>query len=449
MFFPRFRLRRPFLHFALALLLAGSFSGCGGGSSSTSPGGITPPQTDTRPVITSISPAGAQVGSITFTLTVKGRNFTNGAKVRWNGSERPTAYVSATELRADISSADVATAGTAKVVVANSSPGFEFSAESSFAINNPVPVLYSLNPLRITAGSPATSLILYGENFVPDSVVLFGGAGRTGSLINSTRLVVALTAADLAAARSVSLSVRNPVPGGGTSGQIALDVAAPGLYVSTRSLPPGASGKAYDYALAAAGGIAPYSWALASGALPAGLTLSADGAITGTAPVVMVDTAFQFGAKVTDFTGSTVTETLAVTVRTAAPGRNDSCGPTTASPISSGVVRASLSPYGDVDVYRFQAGAGARITAGIRAQRLSLYGDPTSPDVFLDSFLEILNGDCARMTYNDDLELGVVLDSQISDFYISTAGTYYLRVSDLRGDGRPDFIYELELSGAE
>ena len=28
-------------------------------------------------------------------------------------------------------------------------------------------------------------------------------------------------------------------------------------------------------------------------------------------------------------------------------------------------------------------------------------------------------------------------------------GTYYIRVSDLRGDGRPDFIYDLSLSGAD
>ena len=434
---------------ATALLLILFAAGCGGGGSSPPAGGITPPQTDTRPVITSLSPSSAQVGAITFTLTVKGKNFTSGAEVRWNGSERPTAYVSATELRADISSADVASAGTAKVVVWNLSPKVEFSAEASFAINNPVPVLYSLNPLRITAGSPATTLVLYGENFVPGSLVQIDGAGRTGTIINSTRLSVTLTAADLAAARSVPIQVRNPSPGGGTSGQIALSVAAPGLYVSTRSLPPGASGRTYDYALRAEGGIAPYSWALASGALPPGIALSADGALTGTAPAVAGDTAFPFGARVTDSAGSTVTGTLAVTVRGAAPGRNDACGPTTASPISNGVIRASLSPYGDVDVYRFQAGAGARITAGILAQRLSLSGDPTSPDIFLDSFLEILDSDCARMTYNDDLELGVVLDSGISNFYISTPGTYYLRVSDLRGEGRPDFIYELELSGAE
>jgi len=439
---------RLFLHLVLAGFLVATAVSCGGGGgSSSSP--IAPPQVDTRPVITSLSPAEVQAGSVTFTLTVKGRNFTKGAQVRWNGYERPTAYVSATELRADISSADVALAGTAKVLVLNLSPKTEYSAESSFAINNPVPVLHSLNPLRITAGSAATPLVLYGANFVSGSIVQIDGADRTGTFINSTRLSVTLTAADLAAARGVSVQVQNPSPGGGTSGQIALDVAAPGLYVSTRSLPPGASGRTYDYALRAEGGIAPYSWALESGALPPGLGLSAAGVITGTAPVVTVDAAFQFEAKVTDSTGSTVTEPLEVAVRTAAPGRNDVCGPATASPISNGVIRASLSPYGDVDVYRFQAGAGARITAEIRARRLSLYGDPTSPDIFLDSFLEILDADCVRMTYNDDLELGVVQDSGISDFYISTAGTYYLRVSDLRGDGRPDFIYELELSGAE
>ena len=30
-----------------------------------------------------------------------------------------------------------------------------------------------------------------------------------------------------------------------------------------------------------------------------------------------------------------------------------------------------------------------------------------------------------------------------------TTGTYYVHVADLRGDGRPDLLYELSLSGAD
>jgi hypothetical protein len=49
------------------------------------------------------------------------------------------------------------------------------------------------------------------------------------------------------------------------------------------SLPAATAGVAYSHVLQAAGGSSPYSWSIASGSLPAGLTLSSAGVITGTA----------------------------------------------------------------------------------------------------------------------------------------------------------------------
>ena len=52
--------------------------------------------------------------------------------------------------------------------------------------------------------------------------------------------------------------------------------------ITTDSLPFATIGVAYSAALAAVGGVPPYRWEIASGALPAGLTLNADGTIAGT-----------------------------------------------------------------------------------------------------------------------------------------------------------------------
>ncbi len=54
------------------------------------------------------------------------------------------------------------------------------------------------------------------------------------------------------------------------------------LSITTASLPGGAPGAAYTASLTAAGGTPPYTFSLASGTLPAGLTLSNAGQITGT-----------------------------------------------------------------------------------------------------------------------------------------------------------------------
>jgi hypothetical protein len=56
----------------------------------------------------------------------------------------------------------------------------------------------------------------------------------------------------------------------------------PGLTVTTAALPGATSGVAYAQALTASGGAPPYSWALASGSLPPGLTLALNGQIAGT-----------------------------------------------------------------------------------------------------------------------------------------------------------------------
>jgi hypothetical protein len=74
-----------------------------------------------------------------------------------------------------------------------------------------------------------------------------------------------------------------------------LDVARP-LIVSPLVLPRGSVGKAYSYRLEARGGGAPYFWGIASGSLPAGLTLSGStGVISGT-PTTVEDTTFQLRA---------------------------------------------------------------------------------------------------------------------------------------------------------
>ena len=54
------------------------------------------------------------------------------------------------------------------------------------------------------------------------------------------------------------------------------------LRLNPASLANGLVGTAYSQSLTATGGTAPFSFALTSGILPAGLTLATSGAITGT-----------------------------------------------------------------------------------------------------------------------------------------------------------------------
>jgi hypothetical protein len=70
---------------------------------------------------------------------------------------------------------------------------------------------------------------------------------------------------------------------GTVSGGATLTVQPTALAISTASLPGGVVNQAYSTTLSAAGGTAPYTWSLAgNSALPPGLSLSANGQITGT-----------------------------------------------------------------------------------------------------------------------------------------------------------------------
>jgi predicted outer membrane repeat protein len=86
------------------------------------------------PVITGLSPASKIHGKPGFTLTVYGKKFSTGAKVRWNGSDRPTTFVNMYLLTAAISATDIATAGTANVRVFNPTPGGGLSNAMTFTI---------------------------------------------------------------------------------------------------------------------------------------------------------------------------------------------------------------------------------------------------------------------------------------------------------------------------
>jgi large repetitive protein len=93
---------------------------------------------------------------------------------------------------------------------------------------------------------------------------------------------------------------------------LSLTVNAAGtLAITTASLPNGTVGAAYSQTLAATGGTAPYLWALASGSLPPGLTLSTAGVMSGTPAT---SGSFTFSVLVADNAGGTATRQYTIAV---------------------------------------------------------------------------------------------------------------------------------------
>ncbi len=108
--------------------------GCGGYSSNTSTGGGGTTATH----IDALVPNTATAGSAAFTLTVNGSGFAASSTVYWNAATRPTTFATAKQLTAQISAADIATAGTIQVYARTSGGAYGGGVNSNtvnFTVN--------------------------------------------------------------------------------------------------------------------------------------------------------------------------------------------------------------------------------------------------------------------------------------------------------------------------
>lgn len=212
-------------------------AGGGGGASTAAAFPIVAPAITSLSASTTATHTAPSCGVSGLTLTVNGTNFVSGLVVNWNGSPRPTAFVSATQLTATLSAADTAFQGTAGVTVSSSTTTsntstFTLAAPSSL----PAPSIASLTPVDATAGSPAFLLGINGTGWVPCSVLNWNGSGRTTLFVGTTGGAAAISAADIASPGTAQVTGVSPAPGGGTSNAISFPIfATPGPATGTAS----------------------------------------------------------------------------------------------------------------------------------------------------------------------------------------------------------------------
>jgi hypothetical protein len=156
--------------------------------------------------------------------------------------------------------------------------------------------------------------------------------------------------------------------------------------------------------------------------------------------------------------------------------RNDALS--TATPLSNIMILASISPYSDpstagpdIDVYSAIAAPGSIVNVGVTSH--SEFAKPQNPPY--DSLLpvvEIVDGNGVRyqtcggqatpiaVSFNMPCINGLPGSSSGGSLFGTAAGqsfqvpgtgtapvTFFIRISDARGDARPDFIYSLILNG--
>jgi outer membrane protein assembly factor BamB len=234
---------RVWVTFALAGLGA---AGCGGGNGS--PAATIPPPPPPSVVLTTLAPNTAVAGSADLIFTATGSGYTTSSVVKWNGTALTTNYVSATSLTATIPASDLATPGSISVTVADTSGGDAGSAVVQFMITSQTaPTIVSLGPSVVTAGGIDFQLTVTGTNFAPAAKVLWNGIAIPTTFDSATQVTAQVTAAQIAAAGNVAVTVVNDAAAGGTSNvstfTVAIAPAAPSLTaVSPSSVPAFSTG---------------------------------------------------------------------------------------------------------------------------------------------------------------------------------------------------------------
>lgn len=86
------------------------------------------------PNITAINPNYGYLNSGEKTVTITGNNFVRGSVARFDGSNRPTAYIDSTRLQMKLYPADMTNLGAHKISVYNPLPGGGFSNAVSYNV---------------------------------------------------------------------------------------------------------------------------------------------------------------------------------------------------------------------------------------------------------------------------------------------------------------------------
>lgn len=145
------------------------------------------------PFLSSISPSSATAGSAAITLAVDGNGFTHRSRVRWQGQDRVTTYVSPTRLTAAIPASDLAAAGTARVEVVTGPVGGGTSGQATFTVQAPprrdgLTISGAAVQNRWAASRLRGRLVLSGASTRPArlKVELLRASGRGRALVSRT-----------------------------------------------------------------------------------------------------------------------------------------------------------------------------------------------------------------------------------------------------------------------
>ncbi len=356
-----------------------------------------------------LSPASSNAGGPAFTMKLVGQGFTSGSTVNWTvGGTTPSGCAvsvtsegatttpftgqSATQITASVPAACIALGGVASVSVSDSTQTPSTTNALEFTVTSSTPTVNSISPVTGAANN-SLAMTLTGTGFASNSTVglqtelgdyacnPIAGTSNSGG----TQLTANITAACLQYGGVFFVNAINPAPGGGSSNPNLIAAPSPYGTACTGMNPPGCL-------------------LTVTGTTPSNANFSTPTAISSS--------------------GSITEDTSGASSNAPSPGPTSVANLTIDNYCGDG---APLSQSGVPD-----NGAAKAVWFSVTPSATTTAEFDTIGSSY-DTILSVWTGssinNLTAVACNDDISLGVVRTSQISNLTVNGGTTYYIMVS--------------------
>ncbi|MEX1019986.1 MAG: IPT/TIG domain-containing protein, partial [Litorilinea sp.] len=176
--------------------------------------------------LTALDPISATVG-VSTTLTISGTGFDANTVVLWEGSVLTPTLVDAGTLLVTVEADQLDHAGLHQVEVAPGAALALTSTPHAFLVSHAAAAISELTPNTAPVASAGFTLVVEGSGFAEGAAVLWNGEARPTTFVNASRLEAQISAADVAAALPVPVTVANPDPNAGSAGVALFTIQPP------------------------------------------------------------------------------------------------------------------------------------------------------------------------------------------------------------------------------